>query len=381
MGEFNVNPRTLKTIKALGQMASRKHADSDWETLFGIVGAQLNELFFSNLVNNASLMKSILKFGACNARVRFIVDDSTHELLLEALQDPDETDLRNSKNSYWMLKAPMYRRYDRRGEHFPLFKDRASRLGRVNCLIIAANPAECDLSESWGTPLEPLPRLKEETEEVRKILEEEGARASGCVAKVEVFRAYEYPADDANPEATSEALRGVLNRGPWHLVHFVGHAVQSNGIGGLVLGGAKGVVVPAELLATLLAKASTQFLYLSSCKSADAYFVMRLVEQRLPAVLGFRWPVKDESALRCAKHYYAALFQGPSRKYLEYALLDAKRKLYEDCMGAMKPASTGADSVWASPVLVMQVDKAEDDSRYQAAGATPSSSGAHFALH
>lgn len=352
-GDFYVDPRKLSYIQDLGSVFSEQHDSRNWEKLFGVISGHLNDLFFSNPLNKVSLLQSILKCGAKNARVRFIVDDTTHDLLLEALQDPDETDARQSQTSYWMLKAPIYRRYDRRGETYPLFKDPQTRSGKINCLIVVADPAECTLGEPWNTPLEGLPQLENEAKAVKDILQAEQARPDGCVEHVEVFRASEHRAD---PEGPLEPLTKVLERGPWHLVHFVGHAVQLAGKGALVLDGGQGALLPADVLADLLANAHAQFLYLSSCKSADAYFVMRLVERRVPAVLGFRWPVRDESALACARQYYSALLSGPSRKYLEYALLVAKQKLHQAAR-----AKLTSDSIWAAPVLVMQVDKAQQD--------------------
>jgi hypothetical protein len=373
-GDFYVDPRKLSYIQDLGSVFSEQHDSRNWEKLFGVISGQLNDLFFSNPLNKVSLLQSILQFGSKNARVRFIVDDTTHDLLLEALQDPDETDARQNQTSYWALKAPIYRRYDRRGENYPLFKDPQTRSGKINCLIVVADPAECTLGQPWNTPLEGLLQLENEAKAVKDILEAEQARPDGCVEHVEVFRASGHR---ANADSLVEELTKLLERNPWHLVHFVGHAVQLGGKGALVLDGRQGAVLPADVLADLLANAHTQFLYLSSCKSADAYFVMRLVERRVPAVLGFRWPVRDESALACAKQYYSALFTGPTRKYLEYALLVTKQKLHQAAR-----AKLTSDSIWAAPVLVMQVDKAQQDESPFHAGTQPAAAPqARPALH
>jgi hypothetical protein len=112
-----------------------------------------------------------------------------------------------------------------------------------------------------------------------------------------------------------------------------------------------GGVLPADQLAEYLS--GTQFLYLSSCRSADAYFVLNLVDQRVPAVLGFRWPVQDEGAHAYAKSFYDTLFNDAlSRKFIEYAFLKAKRKQLD---------LNQQDPTWASPVLVMQVTEPEEE--------------------
>jgi CHAT domain-containing protein len=244
-----------------------------------------------------------------------------------------------------MLKAPIYRRYDRPGMGYPLFKDGASRDGTINCLIVAADPRGCDLGDPWNTPLEELSKLLDEVKTVEAILQREKTERGG-IGEVRLFEAGKHP--DPAGELTK-----LLQKGPWHLVHFAGHAVRSGAAGALVLGGERGAVLPIGNLAEQLAEAGTQFLYLSSCRSADAYFVMRLVEQRLPAVLGFRWPVNDPKAMEYARRFYEALFEKESsRKYLEYAFLSAKRELHRMCEAEQKP-----DSTWAAPVLVMQVNQ------------------------
>jgi hypothetical protein len=80
---------------------------------------------------------------------------------------------------------------------------------------------------------------------------------------------------------------------------------------------------------------------------------MNLVEQLVPGVLGFRWPVADRQAYEYARCFYDLLFNdGMSRKFIEYAFLKAKRKLYD---------KDENDPTWAAPVLVMQVDSPEED--------------------
>lgn len=340
-GDMSRDDKILNKVKELSDQMSREYSSGSWERLLGMVRGELFDLFFGNQSISSGLVQNIIRFGADHARVRFIVDETTHELLLEALQNPE-----NQDPSFWMLSAPIYRRFDRPGRAYPLFKDRTSRHGKINCLIVAADPAECSLGDPWNTSLEALPKLSGEVDAITKILKKEGAEY-GDVGEPVVFQA------DKHASNAVEDLEKVLEQGPWHLVHFVGHAVRSNQGSALVLGGEQGAVVKADSIARKLAQARTQFLYLSSCKSADAYFVMKLVERHLPAVFGFRWPVKDDMALACAKQFYRALFeQTSSRKYLEYALLSTKCRLHDDYE---------EDSIWAAPVLVMQVDRAQDD--------------------
>ena len=93
-------------------------------------------------------------------------------------------------------------------------------------------------------------------------------------------------------------------------------------------------------------RSDTRFVFLSSCKSAKHDFIYHLAKHGIPAIMGFLWKVNDEKAKGYADSFYGHLLSDEERSP-EYACLEAKREMhakYED------------DPIWASPVLVMQVE-------------------------
>ena len=47
--------------------------------------------------------------------------------------------------------------------------------------------------------------------------------------------------------------------------------------------------------------------YLSSCQSSSESIVFGLVDQSVPAIIGFRWPIRDDLAVAFAKGFYEAI--------------------------------------------------------------------------
>jgi CHAT domain-containing protein len=343
-GHIRVEPSVFEKVRRRSVSMAERVGNASWHEDLSDIREELTELLFST-PSNRMFYKALIETktrvgGTQNTRLRFVVNERTHPIVLEAIEDVDAD--RGMK--YLMLKAPVYRRYEARGEGYPLFKDRASRRDPINCLIVQADPNAGELGAPWNTPLEALPNIEAEVNAVHEILNDEREK-HGSIGELEVFRAGQYG------DRAVDELEAVINRTRWHLVHFAGHAVRAGDKGAIVLRSRDGGALGAPRIGELLAK--TQFLYLSSCKSADAYFVMNLVEQRVPGVLGFRWPVSDTKAFQYARRFYDSLFNdGMSRKFLEYAFLKAKRRLHED---------DEHDPTWAAPVLIMQVDTPEED--------------------
>ena len=344
-GPIMVDGSAIDKVSKWSKLMPERVASATWGQDLSDIRDELGELLFTN-PNNRKFFQVLIEAktrvgGTQNTRIRFVVNEHTHPIVLEAIGDVDSDCARD----YLMLKAPVYRRYEARGEGYPLFKDRASRRGPINCLIIQADPRKGKLGAPWNTPLDKLPSIEKEVKTIHGILAAE-REAHRSIGKLEVFRAAQYG------DGAAEQLEALMQDTRWHLVHFAGHAVRSSdGQGAIVLSSRGDGVLSAKRLGRLLSK--TQFLYLSSCKSADAYFVMNLVEQQLPAVLGFRWPVADAPAHEYARCFYHSLFNDlVSRQFLEYAFLKAKRNLYD---------RDANDPTWAAPVLIMQVDSPEEE--------------------
>jgi hypothetical protein len=361
-GALNIRRDELNKLLHLSVPASSEERD------LGKVGTELYRLFMANDLKNAKL--NIRLHEECGkltsdrwafrelelARIRFIVDADTHPILLETLARPAEG---QRPPDFWMLKSPIFRKYEHRAEQYPLFKDRRSRSEPLDCLLIEGCSTPFLAPDPIARTLEAIPIVKDEISDMEDLL----ARLRRedpqlMIGEVKVLR---HPGgkdgEAASQEFAAELKRtletGVSRTRPWRLIHYAGHSAKGyDDQGYLVLGPGTAGLLNAEIFARWARR--SQFVFLSSCQSADTYFVMQLVERTIPAVLGFRWPVMDAVARGFAAGFYRHLFQDEvGRRFLEYAFLKARRDLY------------GADPDspdWASPILVMQmIDSERDD--------------------
>jgi hypothetical protein len=334
----------------------------------GMVGAELYRLFMADEFRNGGLNTSLraecrrlwsneLEFSDIElARIRFVVDAATHGILLETLARPKPD---ASGVDFWMLKAPLFRKYAQRAEQFPLFKDRRSRSEPLDCLLIQARTSSFEAAFPVSQALEEIPLAAAEASDTENMLAD--LQRSHPALRIGEVRVLRYPEDAAGgaqrrsfAREVEEAIKaGSADGRPWKLIHYAGHSAQAeNGRGYLVFGAEPEDAVDAEDFAHWSRRA--QFVYLSSCRSAGAYFVMQMVERTIPAVLGYRWPVRDEVARFFAQRFYRHLFHDQvGQRFLEYAFLKARKDLYV--------AGPGVPD-WASPVLVMQmIDPERDD--------------------
>jgi hypothetical protein len=282
--------------------------------------------------------------GFESARIRFSVDDYTHPVLLEAVADPASND-RDAK--FWMLEAPIFRKYNRNGERFPLFKDDASCKEPLDCLIIQGELDDFFAGGALQRPFRKIPSAGEEVSWLEQFLEANRRRFG--IGSVRVLR---HSDGGAGTEGTFAArIKDALRERTWRLVHYAGHSARAgNDRGYLVTGGGDDDLIDAEWFGAWASKA--QFVFLSSCDSADSYFVLRLVDRHVPAVLGYRWEIDDLTAREFAKGFYGHLLEAPAAKrHLEYAFLNAKRDLHG--------RTNGSRAVWAAPMLIMQMMHAE----------------------
>ena len=98
---------------------------------------------------------------------------------------------------------------------------------------------------------------------------------------------------------------------PWDVVHYAGHsyhAPENPALASLIVSGAtEPVAVRINELAPYLRH--SKLVYLSSCNSANAGFAFEAVQQGIPAVVGFRWGVRDDFADIHARLFYRKLFK------------------------------------------------------------------------
>jgi hypothetical protein len=181
------------------------------------------------------------------------------------------------------------------------------------------------------------------------------ARAARIAMRIEVHKL-------RTEEASLEEVKRRLDHCRYHIVHFAGHSThdEQQGESSSLLfwdgPGTTGQVVPltAATLQTLLRGGQTSLLFLSCCRGTasggqemlydgDALGLAdAAVHAGVPAVLGFRWAVADESARSFAESFYDALLT--SRDPAE-AALSARKVVYQN---------NPEDETWAAAVLVMQ---------------------------
>ena len=159
-------------------------------------------------------------------------------------------------------------------------------------------------------------------------------------------------------DASYAKVREVLHNGRYHIFHYAGHAHYEDRlpeVSGLILNDDYDLhVLTAAELNTLVHDTELHLVFLSCCLGArnatkvghgDFYGMLEaLARADVPTVLGYRWTVTDESALRLAQVFYKGLWSTFSPGE---ALLDAR-------VNATLGPGGRDDETWASPVLLMQ---------------------------
>ena len=338
-GDLYIDKELLRQV--IRKSRNLRGDDPDWGEQLSELSHDLERLLFQEARPNQNFWRVFTRHvdqtGPQRTRIRFTLNEETYPLLVEALAE------QSVEPRYWMLHAPVFRRCDERAAtRYPLFRDAESGERQVDCLVIEADPAPAVIE---GKTFAMLGRVHDEGRDVCETLCRDKARDG--IGVVERLQLDAIPGDAA---ALREAVFGKLRERRWRLVHFAGHATVAGTTPGLVLSADRASILPIEHLVERLPE--LQFLYLSSCRSADGYFVLRAAERCVPAVLGYRWTVPDGAAAQFAHAFYHELFDrgGSSYKYLEYAFRDARKATYE---------KNPADSTWASPILVMQLKQAE----------------------
>jgi hypothetical protein len=345
MNRLDVGPQAF-TIDAdqldilLGQSRALMNSrPQDWTLLFNGVSAHLYNLLFDSRQNRelvSVFFRELAKVGLENLRISFKVTPRWHQAVVEALRVG--TDVRQ----YWMLNAPMVRRFSVKNDSGKndfiqpqLYCGKKGRDEKVNCLIITADALRGEIKNGhWAGSYPALEKIRAEAEGIATILKAAQGREVGEVRTVDLGE------QELNIEQT---VLDAVKDGDWHIVHFAGHGViGTHGKPGLVLNARLGEVMEFEKLANAIRGA--QFLFVSSCRSADPAFIGSAIAFSIPAVLGYRWPVDDSDAAAFAREFYTALFaKGHTYKSVEQALLRARNKALD---------FNAANNTWASPVLL-----------------------------
>lgn len=149
-------------------------------------------------------------------------------------------------------------------------------------------------------------------------------------------------------------LQAALRRGPWHVLHFIGHGLfePSSGEGQLLLEDERGAPapLPARELATLLADhPSLRLVLLNCCEGGrgEARTMLSstaavLAGRGLPAVVSMQYEISDRAAVELARTFYDSLLE---RAPVDSALAEARKSIRLALAGSAE---------WATPVLHMR---------------------------
>jgi hypothetical protein len=342
---------------------SRKHVDGPIE---------LNDDLLGNLTRYAKHLKDSLgdsydrwefMLSECGAKIDRALTYSTkvHAALIEAMSLADldsivfcfhtdrlhfpifyESLHRNGK--FCALESTFARRLHI--EHlrgYPLLWGAAAGEQRpLRCLVIEAN-----VKGRFGdTILRPLPHLSSECDEIRKFDRRTGNRRHEATRLVEVTSVS--TGDFGAAAFRAEVNAQLRQNGPWDVIHYAGHSIyEGEGLEGqgylFYPAEREGEVEAIPLDAFINSLSHVGLVYLSSCQSSSESIVFGLADQSVPAIIGFRWPIRDDLALAFARGFYEAIIVGGT--HLGPAFVAARRNL-----NANYPHTPH----WFAPVLIVQ---------------------------
>jgi hypothetical protein len=150
-------------------------------------------------------------------------------------------------------------------------------------------------------------------------------------------------------------LQAAMQGGPWHIFHFIGHAIpdEAGGQSVLLLADDSGDASPlgATQLGRLLADHRTlRLALLNACQGARGQagrgifssIASVLVQRGLPAVLAMQYPITDEAAIEFTTSFYRALVASLP---IDAAVSEARKAISLAIPESME---------WGTPVLFMR---------------------------
>lgn len=160
--------------------------------------------------------------------------------------------------------------------------------------------------------------------------------------------------------ASYENVRRLLKDCTFNIVHYAGHCRYDPDSANSSLffwqheqrqGEIKAVGV--REIESWLRKSSINLIYLSCCSSAEHHpsqplssdflgMANAVIGAGVPSVLGFRWPISDQGALKLAETFYRSL---ASHGIVDTALLEARQESQIERPG---------ENTWLAPILISQ---------------------------
>jgi hypothetical protein len=305
----------------------------NWEFMLSECGANIDKALTHSTKVNAALIE-VMSLADLDRIVFCFHTDRLHfPIFYEALH-------RNGK--FCALESTFARRlHVEQLRGYPLLWGAAAGERQLlRCLVIEAN-----VKGRFGdTILRPLSHLSSECDEIRKFDHRTGNRRHEATRLVEITSV---STSDFGAAAFRAEVDAQLRRnGPWDVIHYAGHSIYE----GEGLEGQGYLFYPAErdgeveaipLDAFINSLSHVGLVYLSSCQSSSESIVFGLADQSVPAIIGFRWPIRDDLALAFARGFYEAIVVGGM--HLGPAFVAARRELNKE-----------KTPHWFAPVLIVQ---------------------------
>ena len=152
-------------------------------------------------------------------------------------------------------------------------------------------------------------------------------------------------------QATWQALQEAMQQGPWHILHYTGHAFFDPrvGEGALAMTGQDGTawLLSATQLGRLLAdQRSLRLAVLSACEGARgdeqtpfSSIAAALVQHGLPAAVAMQYAISQDAAAAFTEHFYGAL---ADRLPVDAAVSEGRKAIDQAAPGTVE---------WGTPVL------------------------------
>jgi hypothetical protein len=213
------------------------------------------------------------------------------------------------------------------------------------------DPRWNEFLRNHNEPLRELPHLDREVEALLKLRGSRGKKSTHKFrVKVDVLpRKTPLVGEEWSlKEMVTEWLKKKSRR--YDIVHFAGHALfpsnpKDDDRGYLVFSGfPRPEAVPIAKVATWLANAGVQLVYLSCCRSSAASAALEFARNNIPMAIGFHWDLNDEKAPVFAEQFYDAVLSANLK--VCSAVSKARLELYNE--------HKDGDPIWASPVLIAQ---------------------------
>jgi hypothetical protein len=344
-------------LEELRAATARLPASPNWARDYEAIGENLICLLLSNkdiALDLGALQQLSRERAGSQIAICFVVDEGAYPIALEALRGAG-----TSSRKYWLEWAPIWRQLDNMtARRTALFQDAETRDDPIDCLVVEAD-AEGKV-DNLGLDLQALRGVEDEARWLVQHLRAQRGVKIGRIGRIRVRQGQVQTSvsdsgadpNQVQPGTFAEVLEELLTQqGPWHLVHFAGHSHYDDAdrTGYVILPGpppAAGEQTSPEPVGTRrFAKwlAQTQLVYMSSCRGSSPAFVYDMCTREVAAVTGFRWNIKDDTAVHHSRRFYEELFK---RRSIEEALHHTWNHMYE-CYSK--------DRVWISSELVMQL--------------------------